>query len=136
MDQVNPNPPKEVVAYPERCDDSSNQPLPDSIIDTKEDSSQIIVSSETPKKSSSVQSSRKRSAGKKRPLSKPLPPPDLKSPKLDQTTSTQQVAVHYSLFLLSMPLVANPSTNMLAIATAILGLLILMRLIDIHLPCH
>ena len=42
MDQVNPNPPKEVVAYPERCDDISNEPLPDSTTCTDQDSTQTI----------------------------------------------------------------------------------------------
>ena len=55
MDQVNPNPPKQVVAYPERCDDISNEPLLDSITGIEEDSAQTITFSETPKKSSSVQ---------------------------------------------------------------------------------
>ena len=78
VDQINPNPQKEVVAYPERCDGISNQPLSDFITDTKEDSSQTITFSETPKKPSPLQP-RKRSAGKKRPLSKPLPQSDRNS---------------------------------------------------------
>ena len=88
MDQVNPNPPKQVVAYPERCD-ISNEPLLDSITGIEEDNAQTITFSETPKKSSSVQSPTKRLAGKKRLLSKPLSPPDPKTPKLDPTTPTQ-----------------------------------------------
>ena len=92
MDQVNPNPPKDVVAYPERCDDVSNEPLPDSTTCTDQDSTQTIPFQDTSKKSCSVEPPTKRqSAGKKRPLSKPLPPPDPKSPKLDQTTPTQQM---------------------------------------------
>ena len=55
MDQVNPNPPKEVVTYPERCNDINDQPLIDSITGIEEDSAQTITFSETPRKSSSVQ---------------------------------------------------------------------------------
>ena len=91
MDQVNPNPPKEVVPYPERCgDDISNQPLPDLACTDEENAA--ISFSDTSKKSKSVQSPKKRpSTGKKRPLTEPLPPPDPKSPKLDQPTPTQSV---------------------------------------------
>ena len=85
MDQVNPSPPKEVVAYPERCDDISNQPLPDSTC-TDEANIHSIPFADTSKKSNPP-----KSVGKNRPLSKPLPPPDPKSPKLDQTTPTKQM---------------------------------------------
>ena len=92
VDEINPNPPKEVVAYPERSDDVSNEPLPDSTTSTEENNTQSIAFSEDSKKSISAQPPRKQSAGKKTPLSsQPLPPPapDPLSPKLDQTTSTQ-----------------------------------------------
>ena len=88
MDQINPNPPKDVVAYPERCDDISNQPLPDSTTCLEEASIHSIPFSDTSKKSKPL-----KSVDQKRPLSKPLPPPDPKSPKLDQTTPTQQMNV-------------------------------------------
>ena len=77
------NPPKKVVAYPERCDDISNQPLSDS---TDEANIHSIPFADTSKKSNPP-----KSVDQKRPLSKPLPPPDPKSPKLDQTTPTQQM---------------------------------------------
>ena len=53
MDQVNPIPPKEVVAYPERCDDISNQPLriPDSTTCSDEANTHSIPLGDTSKKS-------------------------------------------------------------------------------------
>ena len=65
MDQVNPNPPKDVVAYPERCDDISNEPLPDSTTCTDQDSTQTISFQDTSKKSSSVEPPRKSQLAKK-----------------------------------------------------------------------
>ena len=85
MDEINPNPIKDVVAYPERSDDISNEPLPDTTTSTDEDSTQSITFSEVARKSTSVKPPRKQLAGKKRPLNKSLPPPDPKTPKLDHT---------------------------------------------------
>ena len=90
VDEINPNPdPKgEVVPYPERCDDISSEPIPDSITSTEEDGSHSITFTETPGKAPSVKPSKSQLVGKKRPS---IAPPDPKRPKLNHTVSQKQL---------------------------------------------
>ena len=104
VDEINPNPIKDVVAYPERSDDISSEPLPDSTT-TGEDSTQSITFSEFSRKLTSVKPPTKKLAGKKRPSSKSLLPPDPKTPKLDQTTSTPQQNKTVHLYRFMIPII-------------------------------
>ena len=61
---TNPDPNGEVVPYPERCDDVSNEPLPDSISNTEQDTSHSVTFAKAPEKSSSVKSSKSQLADK------------------------------------------------------------------------
>ena len=90
VDEINPNsdPKGEVVPYPERCDDISNEPLPDSITNTEEVSSNSITFTKAPEKSPSVNTSKSQSPDKKRPS---VSPPDPKVPKSNKTVSPQQL---------------------------------------------
>ena len=90
VDETNPNsdPKGEVVPYPERCDDISNEPLPDSITNTEEVSSNSITFTKAPEKSPSVNTSKSQSPDKKRPS---VSPPDPKVPKSNKTVSPQQL---------------------------------------------
>ena len=90
VDEINPNPdPKgEVVPYPKRCDDISNEPLPDSITNTEENSSHSITLTKTPEKSPSVKPSKNQSADKNRSSVSLYDP---KGPKSNQIISPQPV---------------------------------------------